>query len=176
MHLGMIDNAKELLQEVGRYDILVKFFISIGDFENAIDFASKHDRINLKNTYYRIAQNYEKLDDIDKAMNYYKLSGCHHREIPRMLKQRNRLEDLEKMIEKEEDPEYTSWWASYLESKGDFEKALVYYRKVKDHTNIVIITLIILTFNNLYSLYYFNYFNYFNYFKGSCLSLTKQNH
>ncbi len=137
MHLGMIDTAKDLLQEVERYDILVKFFISIGDFDNAIDIASKHDRINLKNTYYRIAVNYEKLDEIDQAIKYYKLSSCHQREIPRMLKQKNRLDELEQLVDKDEDPDYTSWWASYLENKGEFDKALVYYKKIKDYTNIV---------------------------------------
>ena len=61
MHLNMIDEAKKLLKEVNRWDVLIKFYINIGEYDKAIETAEKNDRINLQNTYYRIAQHYEQI-------------------------------------------------------------------------------------------------------------------
>ena len=70
MHLNMVEDAKTLLQEVDRYDVLIRFYITIGEYEKAIEIAKEYDRINLENTYFRIAEHYERIDDIDKAIEY----------------------------------------------------------------------------------------------------------
>jgi intraflagellar transport protein 140 len=137
MHLGLIEDAKILLQECGRWDLLIKFNISIGDYERAIEISSKNERINLKNSYYRIAQNFEKSNQMESAIEYYKLSGTQHREIPRMLIQKNKLDILEEFINKETDPEFYIWWASYQERNDNVEQALSYYKKANDYSNIV---------------------------------------
>ncbi len=137
MHLNMIDEAKELLQECNRWDVLIHFYITIGEYEQAVNTAKENDRINLQNTYFRIAQHYEQIDDIDEAMKYYKLSNCDSREIPRMLISKNKIELLEKSLSDSNNNVSLLWWASYLESKGDFDKALETYKKAKDSTNII---------------------------------------
>ncbi len=141
MHLNMVEDAKELLQDVSRFDVLIKFYITIGEYDKAIQIAKEHDRINLENTYYRIAEHYDRINDIEKAIEYYKLSQCGSREIPRMLVQKNRLDLLENYMGKGEDKKTLSWWATYLESQGDLEKALLHYKNALDYSNMVRILL-----------------------------------
>ena len=137
MHLNMVEQAIDLLLEVKRYDMLVRFYITIGSYDKAIDMAKTKNRINLENTYYRIAQHYERSSDIDKAMEFFKLSGCGNREIPRMLIGKGRIDLLEQFMSIGEDNNSLHWWAAYLEANGQIEKALEYYQKSKDWTNIV---------------------------------------
>ncbi|MCQ2816870.1 MAG: hypothetical protein MJ252_06360 [archaeon] len=148
MHLGMIEEAKTLLKEVNRWDVLIHFYICIGEYELAIKTAIEKSRINLNNTYYRIAQHYEDIDDIESAIKYYKLSQCGNREIPRMLINKNQLdllqEDLElgttsSKIEGEEGIKNPSlvWRASYYEHKNQMEEAKKAYEKAKDYPNLI---------------------------------------
>lgn len=137
MHLNMVEDAKSLLLEVGRYDVLIRFYITIGEYDKAIEIAKENDRINLDNTYYRIAEHYDRINDLDKAIEYYKLSKCGTREIPRMLVQKNRADLLENYMGKGDDPKTLIWWATYLESQGDIEKALLHYKKADDWGNVV---------------------------------------
>jgi intraflagellar transport protein 140 len=137
MHLNMIEDAKILLQEVGRYDVLIRFYITIGEYEKAIEIAKEFDRIDLENTYYRIAEHYDRINDIDKAIEYYKLSKCGSREIPKMLVQKNRIDLLENYMGKGEDKKSLIWWGTYLESQGEQEKALATYKKASHYSNTV---------------------------------------
>jgi intraflagellar transport protein 140 len=132
----MIDEAKKLFEECGRNDLLIKLNISLGDYENAINIANKKERISLKNTNYIIAQNYEKLGNTEKAIEYYKVSGTHIREIPRMLIKNGKENELEQFINNEKDSKLYVWWASYCERNGKLEEAMEYFTKAKDHTNI----------------------------------------
>lgn len=140
MHLGMMEDAKSLLQEANRWDVLIRFYIAVGEYEKGIQTAKDHSRIDLENTYYRIGEHYERVNEIEKSIEYYKLSGCASREIPRMLVQKGRADLLETYM-KGEDINSILWWAAYLESQGEIEKALNYYKKVKDYSNMTRILL-----------------------------------
>lgn len=142
MHLGMIEEAKNLLQEVNRWDLLIHFYIAIGEYDKAIETSKKYDRINLENTFYRIAEHYERLNDIEKAMDYYKLANCGNREIARMLVQKNKIDILENYMLKGNDPNSILWWASYLEGQNQIDKALTFYEKAKSFSNIVRLLLV----------------------------------
>ena len=135
MHLNMIDEAKELLKNVNRWDVLIKFYICIGEYDKAIETAKTNDRIDLQNTYFRIAEHYEKLDQIDDAIKYYKLSNCGDREIPRMLISKNKFDLLKTTLS--ESKTSLLWWASYLESQNDMANAMEYYIKANDTKNII---------------------------------------
>ena len=137
MHLNLIDEAKKLLQEVNRWDVLIKFYICIGDFDKAIQTAKDNDRIDLHNTYYRIAQHYEKIGDIEQAIQYYKLSGSGNKEIPRMLISLNNIEKLEQTLSEDGNPESLLRLASYYESQEDYEDAMEYYKKADDIQNVI---------------------------------------
>ena len=137
MHLNLIDDAKKLLKEVNRWDVLIKFYICIGDYEKAIETAKENDRIDLQNTYYRVAQHYEQIGEIDEAIKYYKLSGSGNKEIPRMLIAVNNIEKLEETLNEDENPESLLRLASYFESQEEFEDAMNYYKKADDIQNII---------------------------------------
>ena len=137
MHLNMIDEAKKLLKEVNRWDVLIKFYINIGEYEKAIETAKKNDRINLQNTYYRIAQHYEQIGDIEEAIKYYKLSGSGNKEIPRMLINLNFIDKLEETLNEDGNPESLLRLASYFESQENLESAMNYYQKADDIQNVI---------------------------------------
>ena len=137
MHLNMIDEAKKLLKEVNRWDVLIKFYINIGEYDKAIETAEKNDRINLQNTYYRIAQHYEQIGYIEEAIKYYKLSGSGNKEIPRMLINLNYIDKLEETLNEEGNPESFLRLASFFESQEDLESAMEYYKKADDIQNII---------------------------------------
>jgi len=65
IQLNMIDDAKELYKECGRYDLLVKLLMSCGEWEEAIEVAKKYNRINLKNTHFQMAKHFENIGEID---------------------------------------------------------------------------------------------------------------
>ena len=137
MHLNLIDDAKKLLKEVNRWDVLIKFYICIGDYEKAIETAKENDRIDLQNTYYRVAQHYEQIGEIDEAIKYYKLSGSGNKEIPRMLIAVNNIEKLEETLSEDGNPESLLRLASYFESQEENEDAMNYYKKADDIQNII---------------------------------------
>jgi len=71
IHLNMIDDAKELLMECKRYDLLNEMFQFSGMFTEAIEVANKYDRINLRNTYSNYVKFLEMTDDYQEAEKYY---------------------------------------------------------------------------------------------------------
>ena len=52
IQLNMIDDAKDLYRECGRYDLLCKLHMACGEWDEAIEVAQKYNRINLKNTHF----------------------------------------------------------------------------------------------------------------------------
>jgi len=57
----MIEDAKLLYKECGRYDLLCKLLMCCGDFDEALEVAEKYQRINLKNIHFNIARHYESI-------------------------------------------------------------------------------------------------------------------
>ena len=62
------------------------------------------------------------------SQNYarYEKSGTHRFEVPRML--RDNLQALEEYVRKNNDKEILNWWAQYLESTGEMNAALQFYK------------------------------------------------
>jgi len=85
IQLNMMDDAKELYKSCGRYDLLCKLHQSCGEWEEAINVATKYNRINLKNTHFLYAKHLETLGNIDMAIKHYIESGTQRTEVPRML-------------------------------------------------------------------------------------------
>ena len=81
----MIDDAKELYKECGRYDLLCKLHQACGEWEEAIEVSEKYNRINLKNTHFTMAKHFESIGSFDDAIRHYILSDTHKTEVPRML-------------------------------------------------------------------------------------------
>jgi intraflagellar transport protein 140 len=85
IQLNMIDDAKELYKECGRYDLLCKLHSACGEWDEAIEVAEKYNRINLKNTHFAMAKHFESIGAIDDAIRHYVMSETYKSEVPRML-------------------------------------------------------------------------------------------
>lgn len=137
IQLNMIDEAKELFIQCGRYDLLCNMLTASGEWDEAIEIAAKNNRINVKNIYYQMAQHFENAKDFDNAIENYVKSNTHAREVPRMLYKNGMFQRLEQFIEERQEPELFKWWAQYKESKNDIEEALNYYQRAEDNASLV---------------------------------------
>jgi len=95
IQLNMIDDAKELYKECGRYDLLCKLHQTCGEWEEALEVAEKFNRINLKSTHFSIAKHFESIGETDNAIKHFIESGTHRKEVPRMLVESNQIDRLQ---------------------------------------------------------------------------------
>lgn len=89
--------------------------ISSGEFEKALELAKSKNRINLKHTFYKIAQNYESIGEYERAIEHYELSGTAAKEVPRMLWKQGLIERLRHYCETA-GGRALKWWAQFQES------------------------------------------------------------
>ncbi|CAM9220844.1 unnamed protein product, partial [Hapterophycus canaliculatus] len=136
--LGLLDDAVRLYRECGRYDLLNRLYQAAGLWERALEVAEAHDGINLSTTHQLYAQHLEKVvGDTGGAIQHYELAGTHCTEVPRMLFERGRVEDLEEYITQGNNIQLLKWWSQYLESRGEFEKARKTYTRAQDYLSLV---------------------------------------
>ncbi|CAN0370045.1 unnamed protein product [Pylaiella littoralis] len=137
MQLGLLDDAVRLYRECGRYDLLNRLYQAAGLWERALEVAEANDGINLSTTHQLYAQHLEKVGDTASAIQHYELAGTHCVEVPRMLFERGRVEDLEEYITQGNNVQLLKWWSQYLESRGEFEKARKTYTRAQDYLSLV---------------------------------------
>ena len=143
VHLGMQSEAASLLESCGRFDLQNKLYQDSGLWDKALKVASEKDRIHMKSTMHSYARHLEALGDFGGAMKAYEScgQGTVSQEIPRMLFAADRLGDLKSYIENsgmdnirldkntKHGRSLSEWWAKYLESQGDIERALMIYEQ-----------------------------------------------
>lgn len=66
-----------------------------GEWDKAIEISEKHDRINLRTTYYKTAKMHEVSQNYEKAIFYFEKSNTHLKEIPRMYLDRDMMDELQ---------------------------------------------------------------------------------
>lgn len=98
IQLNMIDDAKELYKECGRYDLLCKLHQACGEWDEAIEVAEKYNRINLKNTHFTMGKHFESIGATEDAIRHYIESDTHKTEVPRMLCTLNMFDRLESFV------------------------------------------------------------------------------
>ncbi|XP_065898421.1 intraflagellar transport protein 140 homolog isoform X2 [Dysidea avara] len=135
IQLNMLDEAELLYKQCKRYDLLNQFYQSTGQWSRAIEVAETQDRMNLKTTYYNYGNHVESIGELSAAINCYEKSETHCYEVPRMLL--DDPDELQEYVMKSKDKTLYQWWAEYMESLGDLESALQFYRDGSDHTSIV---------------------------------------
>ena len=148
IQLNMIDEAKDLFVQCGRYDLLCNMLTASGDWEQALEIADKNNRINMKNIYYQMAQHYEQAGEFEAAIDNYIKSNTHSREVPRMLYKNGMFDRLEQFVEERQEPEIFKWWAQYNESKNNIEEALNYYQRADDNASLVRLFILNKDFNS----------------------------
>eukprot|EP00049_Salpingoeca_infusionum_P004465 m.79743 g.79743 ORF g.79743 m.79743 type:complete len:1348 (+) comp12578_c0_seq1:46-4089(+) len=135
VQLGMGNEAERLFKSCGRHDLLNQFYQDSGMWQQAVSTARDHDRIHLRNTYYKYAQYLEALGLLNDAVKHYELAGAHVAEVPRILI--DTPTELEAYIKKSKNKELLKWWAQYLESNSELERAKEYYAAAGDTLNLV---------------------------------------
>lgn len=137
VHLGLVDEAHRLYSACGRYDLLGQLCRASGQWDKALDIAEKHDRIHLKPTHYAYARHMEQMRDFKKATSHYEKANAAQQEVPRMLYEAGRLDELERYVHKTGHKELAQWWARYCESNGDLSRAAGCYKAAGDHLALV---------------------------------------
>ena len=137
IHLGLLDDAARLFREAGRYDKLNQLYQSAGIWDKAIKIAESHDKIHLKNTHHFYAKHLESVGDTSDAILHYELAQTHVTEVPRMLFELDRMDELESYVQRSDNADMLKWWAKYLESNERYDKAKKYYAKAEDFLSVV---------------------------------------
>jgi len=132
IQLGLIAEAEKLYKNAKRFDLLNKLYQASGQWEKAIEVANRKDRIHLRTTHYRYARHLESLGQYDKAIVQYELSKTHTVEVPRMMYNVNKTNELEEYIQETQDIKLLRWWGQYLESDQDMKSAFEFYQHAGD--------------------------------------------
>ncbi|CAF0995675.1 unnamed protein product [Adineta ricciae] len=136
IHLNMKEEAEKILLQSKQYDLLNQLYQSTNEWEKAIDTATRHDRIHLRNTYYNYAKYFEENNQLDKAIEYYEKSGTQTTEVRRMFLDRRDMAGYKAYTANKNDPKLFRWWGRYFESRGKIEDALGCYRKADDNLSL----------------------------------------
>eukprot|EP00605_Chrysophyceae_sp_TOSAG23-4_P001489 GSChrysophyteH1.ASY1.ANO1.1626.1 assembled CDS len=137
IQLGLLDDAARLFRESERWDKLNKLYQSAGIWDKAVKVATTHDRIHLKNTYHFYAKHLESIGEVEDAIYNYEQAGTSMTEVPRMLFNLNKLDDLEDYVHQSSDATLMKWWGKYLESQERYDKAKKYYSRAGDYLSLV---------------------------------------
>eukprot|EP00698_Gefionella_okellyi_P002980 TRINITY_DN12813_c0_g1_i1.p1 TRINITY_DN12813_c0_g1~~TRINITY_DN12813_c0_g1_i1.p1 ORF type:complete len:1394 (-),score=371.65 TRINITY_DN12813_c0_g1_i1:33-4172(-) len=137
IQLGMIEDAEKLYTQCNRYDLLNLLQQAAGKWDRAIKTAETHDRIHLRTTHFSHAKHLESIGDVTHAIKEYELAEAHRREVPRMLFELDRTDELGKYVTASGDKELMKWWAQFMESHGSFQDALRFYQQAEDHLSVV---------------------------------------
>jgi intraflagellar transport protein 140 len=139
--LNMTDEAEKILSESKRFDQLNNLHQLKNEWDKAIRIAEHEDRINLKNTYYKAAKNYEQHKNFTEATKYYELSETHLEEVPRMLYESEQFPALLEYADKLQDKNVYSFVGKVYEKYDDFDEAKNFYTKGGDHASLVRLSL-----------------------------------
>ncbi|XP_043957554.1 intraflagellar transport protein 140 homolog [Gambusia affinis] len=135
IQLGMLEDAEKLYKSCHRYDLLNSFYQAFSEWQRALETAEAHDRIHLRTTYYNYAKYLESMGHKNLALAYYEKSDTHRVEVPRMLQ--DDTPSLELYVTKAKDKNIYKWWAQYLESQSNMERALLFYERAQDYLSLV---------------------------------------
>eukprot|EP01138_Halocafeteria_seosinensis_P001712 gb/GECG01001755.1/.p1 GENE.gb/GECG01001755.1/~~gb/GECG01001755.1/.p1 ORF type:complete len:1428 (+),score=214.78 gb/GECG01001755.1/:1-4284(+) len=140
VQLGLLADAARLYSSCHRWDLLNKLYQQSGEWEKALNIAKNRDRIHLSDTHFSYAKFLESMGRIGEAIEHYEASDTHFREVPRMLVNSGNVADLEQYVRGSGSNDLYTWWAQYLESQGNFDDAIEFYREasaIKDLVRIM---------------------------------------
>lgn len=134
--LNMPDDAEQVLREAKKFDQLNQLYQHRNQWDQAVRIAEHEDRINLRNTYYKAAKNYEQHKNFEEAIKYYELSEAHLEEVPRMLSENSQFPMLIDYANKYQDKNIYSYIGKIYEKFQDFDEAHNFYTKAEDHGSL----------------------------------------
>ncbi|XP_023246567.1 intraflagellar transport protein 140 homolog [Copidosoma floridanum] len=130
VELKLYDDAERLFREAKRLDLLGSMLQARNKFKEAIELASKENKIMEKTSCYNYARALELEGKTSEAIEMYTKADCHRFEVPRMLL--GSPKELLNYLNSSDDPEIKNWHAQYTESLNDMEGALKLYEQAGD--------------------------------------------
>ncbi|KAJ3212004.1 hypothetical protein HDU67_004120 [Dinochytrium kinnereticum] len=134
-YLGMQEEIEKLYMSAQRFDLLNTYYQELGQWDRALDIASRKDRINLRTTYVRFAEYLLEIDDRVGSAAALEKSSNSNIEIPLSFSA-NEV-DLELFTCLNNEKNVKRWCAQFEESLGNFSSALKYYEEIEDILSIV---------------------------------------
>ncbi|ETO20870.1 hypothetical protein RFI_16339 [Reticulomyxa filosa] len=96
--LGMYEDAKAMLRECRRYDLLIQLNQALGCWRESVELAEVQEPIYKKGTYYRLGEYFEQLGKTNDSLSALEQSKKFTK-LASMLQQQNNLELLQLYIE-----------------------------------------------------------------------------
>lgn len=137
LQLGQIDDAKELYRQCHRYDLLNQLHQHCCEWDQAIEVATKFDRVHLKNTHHAYGKYLETKGKLQEAIDHFEHAGTHRVEVPRMLYAAHQIDDLQNYIDRSSDSTLQRWWGHYCEANDLLTDAVEYYSAAGDVCSLV---------------------------------------
>lgn len=139
--LNLYEEAKNLVKENRRFDLLTNLNISLGEWQQALTIASSSDRIHMKVIAHQMARSLELRGDLAQAIEKYEMAGTLQDEFPRLALQANDLRLLFNYISErspaEIPPKLLLWIARFYEAHKQIDLAIEYYEYAHAKREIV---------------------------------------
>ncbi|EDQ92235.1 uncharacterized protein MONBRDRAFT_17802 [Monosiga brevicollis MX1] len=135
IHLGMVEEAEEILKNAGRFDLLVQLYRDSNRWQDAQRVGMEHDRLHIKTTFYEQARHFEALGEIGDAIKAYENSHADKREVPRLLL--GHPTELQNYVRATQSKDILRWYGQYKESQSDLDEALKLYAGCDDILSMV---------------------------------------
>lgn len=139
--LGLYEEAKSLVKENRRFDLLSQIHISLGEWQQALQVATASDRIHLKQIAHQMGRSLEIRGLLNEAIEKYEAAGTLPNEFPRLALQANDLKLLFNYVNERTpvglSPKLLLWIARFYEAHKQYEQALQYYDFAHAHREIV---------------------------------------
>lgn len=141
IQLGLLADAARLFTQCGRFDLLAKMYRDSGRWDKALAIAQKHDRMHVKTHMYAQAKHLEAVGDTVGAVRAYESAGVSSREVLRMLHEQKDLRGMAEYVASQAGQpggkEVATWYAQYMEARGDVAAARAAYERAGDTVSLV---------------------------------------
>ena len=139
--LGMYNEAKSVLKDNRRFDLLAQLHKSLGEWKDTMSVANSFDRIHLKTYAHQNARSLEILGQYEEAISKYEMAGTIGAELPRLALQANDLKLLFDYISdrtvSEIPPKLLIWVGRFYEAHRYMDKALEYFEEARAYREMI---------------------------------------
>lgn len=139
--LGLYDEAKQVVKDNRRFDILATIHQSLGDWTDAMSVCNASDRIHLKSIAHQNARSLELRGELNEAIVKYETAGTIANELPRLALQANDVKLLFNYVTERSPAEVPTkilvWVGRFYEAHKQIESALEYFEYANDQRDMV---------------------------------------
>ncbi|OHS94926.1 hypothetical protein TRFO_38925 [Tritrichomonas foetus] len=139
--LGLYNEAKSVMKDNRRFDLLANLHQSMGEWQDTMTIANSSDRIHLRVHAHQNARSLEICGQLDEAIQKYELAGTIATELPRLALQANELKLLFNYINDrtiaEIPPKLLLWVGRFYEAHKQIDNALEYFEAARAYREIV---------------------------------------